>query len=196
MENTTSFDALKGGWQLFRSSWKPMVAYALLVWVATLCVLSPLVSWAINRLVAQSGELVVGNNEILNWLLSPKGILTFVLWGALTLLGLLLQVTGLIRIAFEGKQIDNWTVRQALHWLQTDLYPLFRFCLSAFLLFVLILLPLVVCLVAIYFILLGAHDINYYLSVKPTEWKWALIFCVLFFLLWGSAVCILSLRWI
>ena len=196
MENTTSFDALKGGWQLFRSSWKPMVAYALLVWVATLCVLSPLVSWAINRLVAQSGELVVGNTEILNWLLSPKGILTLLLWGALTLMGLLLQVTGLIRIAFEGKKIDDWTVRQALHWLQADLYPLFRFCLSAFLLFIPMLLPLVVCLIAIYFILLGAHDINYYLSVEPTEWKWALIFCALSFLLWGSAVCILSLRWI
>jgi glycerophosphoryl diester phosphodiesterase len=196
MENTTSFDALKGGWQLFRSSWKPMVAYALLVWVATLCVLSPLVSWAINRLVAQSGELVVGNTEILNWLLSPKGILTLLLWGALTLMGLLLQVTGLIRIAFEGKKIDDWTVRQALHWLQADLYPLFRFCLSAFLLFIPMLLPLVVCLIAIYFILLGAHDINYYLSVEPTEWKWALIFCALSFLLWGSAVCLLLLRWI
>jgi glycerophosphoryl diester phosphodiesterase len=196
MENFTSFDALKGGWHLFRSSWKPMAAYALVVWVATLCVLSPLVSWSINRLVAQSGELVVGNNEILNWLLSPKGILTLVLWGALTLLGLLLQVTGLIRIAFEGKKIDNWTVRQAFYWLQTDLYPLFRFCLSAILLFVLILLPLVVCLVAIYFILLGAHDINYYLSVKPTEWKWALVFCALSLLLWGAAVCILLLRWI
>jgi hypothetical protein len=87
-----------------------MAAYALVVWVATLCFLSPLVSWAINRLVAQSGELVVGNNEILNWLLSQIGILTLILWGALTLLGLLLQVTGLMRIAFEGKHIDNWTV--------------------------------------------------------------------------------------
>jgi glycerophosphoryl diester phosphodiesterase len=196
MENSTSFEALKGGWHLFRGSWKPMAAYALLVWVATLCVLSPLGSWAINQLVAQSGELVVGNSEILNWLLSPKGILTLLLWGALTLLGLLVQVTGLMRIAFEGKQINNWTVRQALHWLQADLYPLFRFCLSAFLLFLLILLPLVVCLVAIYLLLLGAHDINYYLSVKPAEWKWALVLCALSFLLWGPAVCSLLLRWI
>ena len=144
MKNSTSFDALKGGWHLFRTSWKPMAAYTLLVWVATLGVLSPLVSWVLNRLVAQSGELVVGNSELLNWLLSPKGMLTLVLWGTLTLLGLLLQVTGLIRIAFEDGPTGNWTVRQALHWALTDLYPLFRFCLSVLLLCVLLLFPLVV----------------------------------------------------
>ena len=107
-----------------------MAAYTLLVWVATLCVLSPLVSWVLNRMVAQSGELVVGNSEILNWLLSTRGMFTFVLCGGLTLLGLLLQVTGLIRIAFEDRPKVNWAVKQALHWLLTDLYPLFRFCLS------------------------------------------------------------------
>ena len=196
MENSTSFDALKGGWYLFRYSWKPMAAYTLVVWVATLCALSPLVSWVLNRLVAQSGELVVGNSEMLNWLLSTKGMLTFVLCGGLTLLGLLLQVTGLIRIAFEDGPTGNWAVRQALHWLLTDLYPLFRFCLSALLLSVLMLLPLVVCLGAIYFLLLGLHDINYYLSVTPPEWKWALALGGFCFLLWASAVGSLLLRWI
>jgi hypothetical protein len=68
MDNFTSFDALKGGWHLFRTSWKPMAAYTLLVWVATLCVLSPLVSWVKNRLVLQSGELAVSNSEMLNCL--------------------------------------------------------------------------------------------------------------------------------
>lgn len=196
MKNSTSFDALKGGWHLFRTSWKPMAAYTLLVWVATLGVLSPLVSWVLNRLVAQSGELVVGNSELLNWLLSPKGMLTLVLWGTLTLLGLLLQVTGLIRIAFEDGPTGNWTVRQALHWALTDLYPLFRFGLSVLLLCVLLLLPLVVCLGVIYFLLLGLHDINYYLSVKPPEWKWALALVGFCFLLWASAVGSLFLRWI
>jgi glycerophosphoryl diester phosphodiesterase len=195
MENSTSFNALKGGWYLFRNSWKPMAAYTLVVWVATLCVLSPLFSWVLNRLVARSGELVVGNSEMLNWLLSTKGMLALVLCGGLTLLGLLLQVTGLIRIAFEDGPKVNWAVRQALQWLLTDLYPLFRFCLSAFLLCVLMLLPLVVFLGAAYFLLLGSHDINYYLSVKPPEWKWALALGGASVLLWASAVGSLILRW-
>ena len=173
-----------------------MAAYTLLVWVATLCALSPLISWVLNRLVAQSGELVVGNSEMLNWLLSTRGMLTLVLCGGLTLLGLLLQVTGLIRLAFEDGPKVNWAVRQALHWLLTDLYPLFRFCLSAFLLCVLLLLPLMVVLGAAYFLLLGPHDINYYLSVKPPEWKWTLALGGICFLLWASAVGSLLLRWI
>ena len=195
MENSTSFNALKGGWYLFRNSWKPMAAYTLLVWVATLCLLSPLFSWVLNRLVARSGELVVGNSEMLNWLLSTKGMLALVLCGGLTLLGLLLQVTGLIRIAFDDGPKVNWAVKQALQWLLTDLYPLFRFCLSAFLLCVLMLLPLVVFLGAAYFLLLGSHDINYYLSVKPPEWKWALALGGASVLLWASAVGSLILRW-
>ena len=196
MENSTFFDALKGGWHLFRNSWKPMAAYTLLVWLATLCVLSPLISWVLNRLVAQSGEFVVGNSQMLNWLLSTKGIFTLGLFGGLSLLGLLLQITGLIRIAFEGRPAGNWAVRQALHWLLTDLYPLFRFSLSALLLSALLLLPLVACLGAVYFLLLGAHDINYYLSVKPPEWQWALAYGGICFLLWAVAAGSLLLRWI
>ena len=111
MKNSTCFNALKGGWHLFRDSWKPMAAYTLLVWIATLGVLSPLVSWVVNRLVAQSGEFVVGNSQMLSWLLSTKGILTLVLFGGLSLLGLLLQITGLIRIAFEGRPAGSWAVR-------------------------------------------------------------------------------------
>ncbi len=162
MDNLTSFDALKGGWNLFRESWQPMAVYTLLVWVAALCILSPLVSLVLNRLVAQSGELVVGNSDMLNWLLSPKGMLTLLLCGTLALTGLLLQVTGLIRIALEDGPTGNWTMRQALQWLLTDLYPLFRFCLSALLLCALMLLPLVVCLGAIYYLFLGLYDINYF----------------------------------
>ncbi len=196
MEKSTIFDAIKDGWQLFRNSWKPMAAYTLVVGFAILCVLSPLGSWVLNRLVAQSGELVVGNSDILNWLLSSKGIMALVLGSSLTLLGLLLQLTGLIRIAFQDGPKVNSAVRQALHWLLTDLYPLFRFCLSAFLLCLLLLLPLTVCLGATYFLFLGPYDINYYLSVKPPEWIWTLALSGIFFLVWATVVACLLLRWI
>jgi hypothetical protein len=116
------------------------------------------------------------------WLLSFKVILALVLGSSLTLLGLLLQVTGLIRIAFQDRPKVNLAVRRALHWLLTDLYPLFRFCLSAFLLCLLLLLPLTVCLGATYFLFLGPCDINYYLNVKPPEWIWTLALSGLIFL--------------
>ena len=196
MRDFTPPDALKAGWRLFLNSWKPMAAYTLLVWVATLGVLSPVVAWVLNRLVAQSGERVVGNSDILHWLLSVKGLAALVLCGGLTLLGLLLQVTGLIRIAYEGGRAGRWRVKRALHWLLADLYPLLRFCLSAFLLCVALLLPLLACLGLIYSLLLGAHDINYYLSVRPPAWKWALALGGLCVLLWAAGAGILFLRWI
>jgi glycerophosphoryl diester phosphodiesterase len=196
MKKLGSFDVLKRGWLLFHCSWKPMAAYTVLVWTATLGVLSPSATWILNRLVAQSGELVIGNNEMLSWLLSPKGLLALVLWGTLALLGLVLQATGLIRIAYEDRPKGNWAVKQALRWLLKDLYALFRFCISAFLLSVFMLMSLAAVLGAIYFLLLGAHDINYYLSVKPSELQWALALGGLCFLLWASAAGSLLLRWI
>lgn len=196
MEKNSSFEVLKHGWRLFRGSWKPMIVYTLAVWVVTLCILSPLATWILNRMIAVSGELVIGNDEILGWLLSPKGLLSLVLWGALAMLGLFLQVTGLVRIAFENGSEEFRAAKKALHRLIVDLYPLFRFSLSAFVLSLLMLVPLGTGLGAVYFFLLGAHDINYYLSVKPPEWTWALAlggFCVL---LWSAAVGSLLLRWI
>ena len=173
-----------------------MAAYTLLVWAATLGVLSPVTTWILNRMVAQSGELVIGNNEVFGWLISPKGILTLVLWGALALLGLLLQFTGLIRIAYEDENKDFRAVRQALHRLLPELYHLFRFCLSAFVLGAFLLAPLAAGLGAVYFLLLGAHDINYYLSVKPPEWTWAIALGGFCFLLWAISAGSLLLRWI
>ena len=196
MQNESFFAALTSGWRLYRLSWKSMAVYALLVWIATLCLLSPLVSWVLNRLIARSGELVVGNSEILSWLLSPTGFITILLSGALTLMGFLLYFAGMIRIAFMDEQAHYRTVRGVLNWLQTDLLSLFRFCLSAFLLCLLMLLPLAGCLFAIYAFFLGNHDINYYLALKPSEWKWALVLAGFCITLWALAIGWFIFRWI
>ena len=196
MENVSVFTALTRGWRLYRLSWKSMAAYAFLVWITTLCLLSPLVSWVLNRLIARSGELVVGNSEILGWLLSPKGLITLLLSGSLTLMGFLLYFAGMIRIVLMDDQAHNRTVSGVLNWLKIDLLSLFRFCLSAFLLCLLMLLPLVGCLFVIYAFLLGSHDINYYLVLQPSEWKWALALAGICITLWAFATGWFLLRWI
>ena len=116
MQNVSFFTALTRGWRLYRLSWKSMAVYALLVWIATLCLLSPLVSWVLNRLIARSGELVIGNSELLSWLLSPTGLITLLLSGALTLMGFLLYFAGMIRgskPSLRNVQLTKCALRQA-----------------------------------------------------------------------------------
>ena len=45
-------------------------------------------------------------------------------------------------------------------------------------------------------LLLSAHDINYYLTVQPASWRWALVLCGFWSLLWACASGTFLLRWI
>ena len=196
MKNSPSFQALERGWRLFQSSWQPMAGYTLLVWAAALVVLSPFTSWILNRLVARSGELVVGNTELATWLLSPEGLLSLTLWGVLALLGLVLEVTGLIWIASDDAPENLRVAGRALYRLLPSLPHLFRFCFAVFLLCLVALLPLAAGLGAVYLLFLGAHDINYYISARPAEWRLALVCGASWLLLWTCAAGSLLLRWV
>ena len=196
MKSLPSLQVLARGWRLFQSSWKPMAGYTLLVWVAVLVVLTPFTSWILNRLVARSGELVVGNTELIAWLLSPEGLLSLILWGVLALLGLVLELTGLIWIAGDDAQANLRVAGRALYRLLSALPHLFRFCFMVFLLCLIALLPLAAGLGAVYLLFLGAHDINYYLTARPTIWRWALVCGGFWLLLWTFAAAGLLLRWV
>ncbi|KPJ78233.1 MAG: hypothetical protein AMJ54_04475 [Deltaproteobacteria bacterium SG8_13] len=191
-----SLQVLQHGWRLFLSCWKPMAGYSLLVWAAVLTVLSPFTSWALNRLVARSGELVVGNTELITWLLSPEGLLSLTLWGVLAMLGIVLQATGLIWIAGNQTRENVFIAGRTLHRLVSTLPQLLRFCLGAFLLCTVSLLPLAAGLGGVYLLFWGAHDINYYLTVRPAEWRWALICGGSWLLLWTCAAGAVLLRWL
>ena len=196
MKNSPSFQVLERGWRLFKSSWKPMAGYTLLVWAAALVALSPFTSWILNRLVARSGELVVGNAELIAWLLSPEGLLSLTLWGVLALLGLVLELTGLIWIASDDAQANLRVAGRALYRLLPALPHLLRFCFTVFLLCLIALLPLAAGLGAVYLLFLGAHDINYYLTARPAVWRWALVCGGSWLLLWICAAGSLLLRWV
>jgi glycerophosphoryl diester phosphodiesterase len=139
---------------------------------------------------------VIGNTELIAWLLSPQGLLSLTLWGALALLGLVLEVTGLVWIASDEAQENLRVARRALYRLLPALPHLLRFCFTVFLLCLIALLPLFVGLGAVYLLFLGAHDINYYLTARPAEWWWALVCGGSWLLLWTCVAGSLLMRWV
>jgi glycerophosphoryl diester phosphodiesterase len=173
-----------------------MAGYTLIVWAVDLVLLVPSTSWVLNRLASRSGDFIVGNHELVGWLLSPQGILYLLLTGSLVLLGLVLQVTGLFWIANTAGEGVLLTAREALFRVFLAIPKLFRFSLTLFLVCVLCLLPLATGLGVVYVLLLRGHDINYYLTVQPPAWRWAMIAGGLWTLLWACAVGSLFLRWI
>ena len=173
-----------------------MAGYLLVVWLVSLGLLSPLVSWALSQLTTGKGELIVGNTDLVGWLLSPRGLLFLTLSGSFALLSIVIQVVGLIWIARQSETAGIQNVKQTLVRLVHAFGALFRFCLHAFLLCLLLLLPLVAGLGVIYYSFLSAHDINFYLTARPPAWRWAIVLGGLWTLIWACITGGLLVRWV
>ncbi len=194
--NIRKLQVLRLGGDLFRRNWLPMVGYALIISVAGLVLVTPLTAWILNRLAARSGEFIVGNHELVGWLLSPTGLLYLLLVASVALMGLVLHVVGLIWIAESAGKKGFLTTRDLLLRALVAIPNLFRFCLAVFVVCVICLLPLAMGIGAVYLLLLSAHDINYYLTVQPASWRWAQIAGGFWILLWACGAGTLLLRWI
>ena len=196
MKNFFLFQVLKRGWHSFRLVWMPMAGYLLAVSLVSWGLLSPFVSWLLNLLTTGPGGRVIGNTELIGWVLSRQGLLFLAMGGSLALMSLVVQLVGLIWIARQRGQASIQFVKEALIRLFYAFPNLFRFCLTAFLLCLLMLLPLVLGLGAVYYFFLSAHDINFYLTAKPPAWTWALILAGLWTVIWACAASGLLVRWI
>jgi glycerophosphoryl diester phosphodiesterase len=196
MKNSYWFQSLKHGWQSVGHVWMPMAGYLLVVWLVSLGLLSPLTSWALSQLTVGKGELIVGNTDLVGWMLSPRGLLFLTLSGSFALLSLVIQVVGLIWIARQSETAGIQNVKQTVIQLYHAFAALFRFCLYAFFLCLVLLLPLVAGLGVIYFFFLSAHDINFYLAARPPAWRWALVLGALWTLIWACITGGLLVRWV
>ena len=73
-----------------------MAAWSLLVWAAGLLLLSPLSAFVLGRLLGADG--VISNEEVVSWLITPRG-LAFLLWALASALTLsVAQFGGLFRL--------------------------------------------------------------------------------------------------
>jgi len=196
MRNSFWFQALKRGWHGFRLVWMPMAGYLLAVWLVSWGLLSPFVSWTLSLLTAGPEGRIIGNTELIDWLLSRSGLLFLALGGSFVLMSLVVQLVGLIWMARQREQTGIQHIKEALIRLFYAFPNLFRFCVTAFLLCLLLLLPLVFGLGAVYYFFLSAHDINFYLTAKPPAWTWALALGGLWTFMWACAAGGLLVRWI
>ena len=82
----------------------------------------PISAWIFNRLVAASGAWVVGNEQIISFVLSPIGMATVIIAGTLALAVAFAEQSGLILIAARfnaGQRITAYqTLLQMLRYLR------------------------------------------------------------------------------
>ncbi len=187
---------IRSTWRRVIHLWKPMAAWTILIWGLIAIILAPISSAVLGLDFFRSGQLIIGNEQLISWLLSPIGA-TYILLGAtLTLTGWILRFAGIFQIVADNinKQVVDF--RNIIVRILSKTHLLFRLCLFIVATGLLLMLPLAAGLALIYELLLDSYDINYYLSETPIEWHLTIIIVVIWLLIWLSGIVFLAGRFL
>ncbi|HUE77968.1 MAG TPA: glycerophosphodiester phosphodiesterase family protein [Longimicrobiales bacterium] len=174
--------------------WRPMAAWTVLVWAAAALVATPLSSWLLGAAVMRGRRDLVGNEDLLGWVMTAPGFLWVLLAGSLVLVALVIRFAGLFYIITDDLEGE----RPGLYRTILDLAPrvpaLFRLCMATVGAGIILALPLFGGLALIRATVFGAYDINYYLAERPDAWSIALLAAGLWIAAWGVPVAYLAGR--
>jgi glycerophosphoryl diester phosphodiesterase len=168
-------EAIASSWRRVVRLWRPMAGWTVLVWASVAILLGPLSSFLLGWQVLRGPGVVVGNEALLVWLLTPRGVLWTLLAGGLTLLGGVVRYAGLFHIVTDDLSGHRPTVRRAALHLVPRLPAIFRLSLVAAAAGVAVTAILIAGLAAVRVLFLAEFDINYYLAGRPREWRYALV---------------------
>jgi len=132
--------------------------------------LTPLLVLLGRLLIHESGSGALADADIAVFLLaSPFGIVALVLVAAIAIGITALQVACLLTIGVAGARGIRLRVRDAFAHGVSRAFRIVRVTAILVVRLILLVLPFVAALGATYWLLLHAHDINYYLSAHPPE---------------------------
>ena len=155
--------------------WRSLARFQIGYTLAIGVVLSTAVGWLLDHLLRSSGSVAITNFDLASFFLSIRGLaFLFILattWSAF----FLAERSGLLLLA-AGREASAAGATVALWRSLVQLPQLARLGLWYLALFTLLLVPFAALGAAAGLILLGQHDINYYLYHEPPEW-WLALAC-------------------
>jgi len=173
-----------------------LLIYDIFFKIVAVAILGPLASWIFNRLVSTSGALVIGNEHIVSFFLSPLGSVAFLLSGGLALAIVFAEQAGLIIIASRSEAGLRIKFFQAAWLVTKSPGRLIELAVRQVLTAALYLAPLAVIGGVSFMVLTADHDVNYLLAAKPPSfWVGAAVLALL--ALGGILIIgVLYIRWI
>lgn len=183
-------------WADFRIVRGKAVGFHLLMQAAAVAVLTPLVVWLARSIIATTGDAVVSNFDIAAFLLSPRGLAFVLVVAACGLAILLAEFAGLTWLAGHAIGRRPVTLAGTVAHVARTLPALLGLSTRIFLRLVLLVLPALALLAALWFTTLGAHDVNYYLAEDPPEFRRAKRIAAVAALATAVAVAVCLARWL
>jgi len=156
--------------------------------------LIPALAWLLEQLIRSTGDYAISNYDLVGFFLSFRGT-AFLVASASTAAALLyLELSGLLLITADADRpvsplaVLRYGLRTYPRLLRLGLLQVIGLALAA--------APFALGLGVVKLTLLGAHDVNYYLSERPPEWTQALVMAGTLCLAGGAALLFLALRWL
>ncbi len=159
---------------LRRALW-PLLVFEAAIGLAVLVLLDPLLVLLVERIVALSGDPVIGNTALITFLLSPLGMLALPTAAIGTILVNVIAVGGVSLILWHARR--GLPQRQPVIWrsLLRRLPALVTLSACTFAAFLLLGLPVLFVAVVARHWFLTAGDLYFYISTRPPEFLRAVV---------------------
>jgi glycerophosphoryl diester phosphodiesterase len=162
--------------------WKPMAGWTILVYAFITAALLPLLVTLLNWGVFRGDRLIVGNEEVFTWLLSPTGFSYVFLVLLIALTGIVIRYAGIFQIVTDDLLGRPVSLKETALHIAPRIHILIKLCAITIFGAILLLIPLLIGFGVVYYLFLADFDINYYILNTPPEWYKALIWGAV----WGS----------
>jgi glycerophosphoryl diester phosphodiesterase len=163
-----AFEIIKASFRDFAKSWKALAATSLVYRLIAFALLAPATALILKWLLSRTGSKVVADTDIAQFfLITPVGLVTIVLGGALLGTITALEVTCLMTIGLTAARGDAILPRTALAFGAKRAQAVLRLFGHMVVRLFIGLIPFVILLGGDYFVLLRHYDINFYLTEKP-----------------------------
>jgi glycerophosphoryl diester phosphodiesterase len=127
----------------------------------------PAVALVLAAVMAGAGHIAVSNRDILDFLLTPAGLLYGALFGTFAVALLLFEQAGVMVLAALADAADRPPIKQALRAIFQRSLGIVRLGAATVVLLALALVPFVLLAVLTYNVLLTEHDIYFYVKDRP-----------------------------
>jgi glycerophosphoryl diester phosphodiesterase len=162
-------------WRALGEHLRPLLAFHLYFTVLAVSAIVPAVVWFISLMARLSGPGVLGNEELVRFLLTPTGVAAALAAATIGAAYLFLQHAGVMVIAaHRGDHHALHAAAVALWWIARNLHRLLALAGRQVLAHAAIAMPFVAAMVVAYQPLLGTYDPYYVLAEQPSDLWWFL----------------------
>ena len=157
-------------WQDFRRHWSSLVLFEAGFKLLEAWLLVPAVGVALGVVMARAGHVAVSDWDILDFLLTPFGLIYAGTFGVCTASLWLLQQAGVMVLVENTAVHEPLQTKLRLPVVLSQMKRVIQLGTVKLVLLVFTFVPFLLLLGLTYFLLLSHHDINYYLAEKPSAY--------------------------